>query len=158
MPDDVKWLDDDQLRDWKRVVGLLVLLPAELDSQMQRQAGLTQFEYTVLAALSDAPGRTMRISTLAQLAQGSLSRLSHLIKRLETRGWVHRTPDPADGRYTNATLTDAGRQLMVTIAPGHVDLVRRLVIDALTPAQLRKLGEISERIISNINPGENCPG
>ena len=94
----------------------------------------------------------MRISTLAGFAQGSLSRLSHLIKRLEGRGWVRREPDPADGRYTNAILTAEGLATIVEIAPGHVADVRRLVIDALTPAQLHRLGETSDRILRNLGP------
>jgi DNA-binding MarR family transcriptional regulator len=97
----------------------------------------------------------MRISTLAQYARGSLSRLSHLIKRLEQRGWVRRELDPADGRYTNAILTAEGYAKVVATAPGQVDLVRRLVVDALTPAQLRQLGEISARITDRIRT--ECP-
>jgi DNA-binding MarR family transcriptional regulator len=154
--DEVNWLDEQQLRSWMRFAALLVVLPGELDSEMQRRAGITQFEYTVLAGLSEAPGRTLRISSLARFAQGSLSRISHLIKRLEKRGWIRRELDPADGRYTNAILTEAGWQKVVATAPGHVELVRHLVIDALTPAQLRQLGEISDRLLHKITPGE-CP-
>ncbi len=154
----MKWLDEDQLNAWMGFAGLLTALPAELDSQMQRQAGITQFEYLVMAALSEATDRTLRMSVISRFAHGSLSRLSHLIKRLEKRGWVHRELDPADGRYTNAILTDAGYAKVVATAPGHVRLVRRLVIDALTPAQLHRLGDTSRRILDTINPGEQCPG
>jgi DNA-binding MarR family transcriptional regulator len=145
--DEVTWLDETQLQAWRRFAALLVVLPGELDGEMQRKAGMTQFEYGVLAALSEAPERSMRISTLARFAQGSLSRISHLIKRLEARGWVRREPDRADGRYTNAILTDAGHAKVVATAPGHVEDVRRLVVDVLTPAQLSRLGEISDRIL-----------
>ena len=147
MSDEVTWLDEKQLQSWMRFAALLVVLPGELDGEMQRKAGMTQFEYAVLAGLSEAPQRTMRISALAHFAQGSLSRISHLIKRLEARGWVRRELDRADGRYTNAILTDAGHAKVVATAPGHVDDVRRLVVDVLTPAQLRQLGEISDRIL-----------
>ena len=153
--DEPNWLDEPQLAAWMRFVGLLVVLPAELDVEMQRLGDLTQFEYGVLAGLSEQPDRTMRISTLAAYARGSLSRLSHLIKRLERRGWVRRELDPADGRYTNAILTDAGYAKVVATAPGQVELVRRLVVDALTPAQLRQLGEISARITDRIRA--ECP-
>ncbi|RSM73266.1 MarR family transcriptional regulator [Actinoplanes sp. ATCC 53533] len=139
-----------------RFAALLVVLPGELDGEMQRTAGITQFEYTVLAGLSEAPGRTLRISSLARFSQGSLSRMSHLIKRLEKRGWIRRELDPADGRYTNAILTDEGWAKVVATAPGHVETVRRLVVDALTPAQLRHLGDISNRIVQGIDPGD-CP-
>lgn len=155
MGDPPNWLDEKQLDAWLRFAGVLVMLPAELDTEMQHRAGITQFEYAVLAGLSESPGRTMRISSLAQYARGSLSRLSHLIKRLEQRGWVRRELDPADGRYTNAILTDAGYAKVVATAPGQLEVVRRLVVDALTPAQLRQLGEISARLIENVNP--DCP-
>jgi DNA-binding MarR family transcriptional regulator len=153
------WLDDEQLEAWLRFAGVLTMLPAELDSEMQRLAGITQFEYAVLAGLSESPGRTLRISKLAEFARGSLSRLSHLIKRLEGRGWIRRELDPEDGRYTNAILTDEGYAKVVATAPGQVEVVRRLVVDALTPAQLRQLGEISGRILDRLNPGGDCkPG
>ena len=153
----MNWLDEQQLRSWMRFAALLVVLPGELDGEMQRTAGITQFEYTVLAGLSEAPDRTLRISSLARFSQGSLSRMSHLIKRLEKRGWIRRELDPADGRYTNAILTDEGWAKVVATAPGHVETVRRLVVDALTPAQLRQLGDISTRIMLGIEAGGGCP-
>jgi DNA-binding MarR family transcriptional regulator len=151
-----RWLDDEQRDAWMHFVGVLIQLPAELDAQMQRQADVTQFEYTVMAALSEAPERTLRISTLAQLARGSLSRLSHLIKRLEQRGWVRRETCAADGRYTNAILTDAGYAKVALTAPGHVETVRDLVVDALTATQLRQLREISARILHRIDTDGGC--
>lgn len=157
MDDEVNWLDEQQLRSWMRFAALLVVLPGELDGEMQRTAGITQFEYTVMAGLSEAPGRTLRISSLARFSQGSLSRMSHLLKRLEKRGWIRRELDRADGRYTNAILTDEGWAKVVATAPGHVETVRRLVVDALTPAQLRQLGDISNRLLRGIDPGD-CPG
>jgi DNA-binding MarR family transcriptional regulator len=154
----VTWLDEQQLRSWMRFHALLVVLPSELDSDMQRRAGITQFEYTVMAGLSEAPDRTLRISSLARFTQGSLSRMSHLIKRLEQRGWVRRELDPDDGRYTNAILTDAGWEKVVATAPGHAETVRRLVVDALTPAQLRQLGDLSDRLLRGMDPEGDCPG
>ena len=147
----MEWLDDKQLKQWMSFSALLIVLPGELDSEMQRLAGMTQFEYTVMAGLSESPERTMRISTLAQLSRGSISRMSHLIKRLEKRGWVRREPDPGDGRYTNAILTEQGYAKVVETAPGQLELVRRLVVDALTPAQLSRLGEISGRLLGGIS-------
>jgi DNA-binding MarR family transcriptional regulator len=150
------WLDEKQLDAWLRFSRVLIQLPAELDGEMQRLAGLTNFEYNVLAGLSESPNRTMRISTLADYARGSLSRLSHLIKRLEARGWVRRELDPQDGRYTNAILTDEGYAKVVATAPGHVELVRRLVVDALSPAQLRQLGDLSARLMTRLDPDGDC--
>lgn len=150
------WLDDAQLAAWMRFGGLLVMLPAELDSEMQRRAGLTQFEYGVLANLSESPERTRRISELAAITNGSLSRMSHLLKRLEGQGWIRREPDPENGRYTNAILTEAGWAKVVATAPEQLELVRRLVVDALTPAQLRQLGEISARLLARLHPDGSC--
>jgi DNA-binding MarR family transcriptional regulator len=101
--------------------------------------------------LSERPERTMRMSSLAEVTNASLSRLSHLVKRLEGRGLVRREPDPADGRFTNAILTDKGFRTLAEAAPGHVAHVRSLVIDALTPEQLRRLGRDAERITARID-------
>jgi DNA-binding MarR family transcriptional regulator len=105
------------------------------------------FDYLVLSALSMAEGRTLRMSELAQLANGSLSRLSNVASRLERRGWLRRYPDPADGRYTNATLTEEGWDLVVRAAPGHVAAVRHFVTGPLTATQARALRAASERIL-----------
>src|ERR1700755_1644890 len=102
------WLSDDERDAWIRLVGVFIKLPAALDAQLQRDAGISHFEYMVLSRLSEASGQTLRMSDLAVLANGSLSRLSHVVTRLERRGWVRREACPGDGRYTNAVLTDEG--------------------------------------------------
>src|SRR5689334_16668228 len=103
-----RWLDEDQQQAWTCLVGIMLRLPAALDAQLQRDAGISTFEYQVMSRLSMAPEHTMRMSRLAARTEGSLSRLSQVVARLEKRGWVRRTPDPADGRYTLAILTDTG--------------------------------------------------
>jgi DNA-binding MarR family transcriptional regulator len=108
----------------------------------------------VLALLSEAPSRTLRMSQLAMWAGGSLPRLSQVVARLEQRGWVRRTADPADGRYTLAILTAEGQEKLVQAAPGHIQEVRRLVLDPLTKTQCRQLHEISRRIIRVIDPDD----
>src|ERR1700690_3115654 len=108
-------------------------------------------EYQVLAMLSESPRRTMRMSSLAEVTNASLSRLSHLVKRIEDRGLVRREPDPADGRFTNAILTEKGFQTLAEAAPGHVAHVRSLVIDVLSAEQLRRLGRDADRIMSRID-------
>jgi DNA-binding MarR family transcriptional regulator len=94
------------------------------------------------------------MSELATLAEGSLPRLSQVVARLEQRDWVHRTPDPADGRYTLAILTDRGQATVTQAAPRHVQEVRRLVLDPLTKTQTRYLGETSRRIMRAIGPDD----
>jgi DNA-binding MarR family transcriptional regulator len=98
------------------------------------------------------------MSELAEVTNASLSRLSHLIKRLERRNLVRREPDPTDGRYTNAILTPAGFGLLVASAPAHVAEVRELVIDALNPAELHALRTASERILNRIEAGNQASG
>ncbi|WP_319459593.1 MarR family winged helix-turn-helix transcriptional regulator [Micromonospora sp. RTP1Z1] len=154
--DQPRWLSQAERAAWMPLAGLMIKLPAALDAQMQRDAGISHFEYMVLAGLSEATGRTLRMSDLAFLANGSLSRLSHVVKRLEQRGWVRRESCPEDGRYTNAVLTDEGYRKVVASAPGHVETVRALVVDALTAPQLRQLREIGTRILSNVDPTDDC--
>ena len=145
------WLDDLEADAWRRLAAVLTVLPSELDTQMQRRADLNQFEYHVLSYLSEAPGRTLRISDLATIVHGSLSRLSHLLKRLEQRGWIRREPAPDDGRYTNAILTDEGYRKVVETAPIQLDVVRQLVLGHLSRAQLRQLREIGDRLLCGVD-------
>jgi DNA-binding MarR family transcriptional regulator len=151
-PQEPRWLDAEEQQAWRALASALVRLPAALDAQLRRDAGISHFEYQALALLSEAPGRTLRMSALATLAGGSLPRLSQVVARLEQRGWVRRTPDPADGRYTLATLTGQGQAKVTQAAPGHAKEVRRLVLDPLTKTQSRQLRKISRRIIRAIDP------
>src|SRR5580704_8147716 len=147
----VKWLTAGELDAWLSLVRLLTWLPWSIDQQLQRDADLSMVEYQVLAMLSESPQRTMRMSSLADVTNASLSRLSHLVKRLEGRGLVCREPDPADGRFTNAILTADGLRTLTEAAPAHVAHVRSLVIDVLSPEQLRRLGRDADRIMSRID-------
>jgi DNA-binding MarR family transcriptional regulator len=147
----VKWLTTAELDSWLSVVRLMTWLPWSVDQQLRRDSNLGMVEYQVMARLSLSPEQTMRMSALADLANSSLSRLSHLVKRLEERGFVRREPDPADGRFTNAILTEQGYQTLAEAAPGHVAHVRSLVIDVLSPEQLRRMGLAADRIMSRID-------
>ena len=145
------WLDRSEMEAWLPLAGLIIRLPAALDAQLQRDANMSHFEFAVLARLSEAPERTLRMSTLAAFAHGSLTRLSHVTKRLESKGWVYREPCPEDGRYTNAVLTDEGFAKLAEAAPGHVEIVRSLVIDALSDEQLRQVAEVARVILDRID-------
>lgn len=149
-----RWLDDEEHQTWLALVGMLARLPAGLDAQLRRDARISHFEYQVLSGLSMAPERTLRMSVLAAFAEGSLSRLSQVVGRLEDRGWVRRRPDPADGRFTLAILTDLGWDKVAATAPGHVAEVRRLVFDPLTRAQQRQLRDIGRRIVRAVDPAD----
>jgi DNA-binding MarR family transcriptional regulator len=154
-PQEPRWLDDDESQAWLALASTLIRLPSALDEQLRRDAGISHFEYQVLARLSQVPDRTLRMSVLAVQTEGSLPRLSQVVARLEQRGWVRRTPDPEDGRYTLAILTDEGRTKVDQAAPGHVEEVRRLVFDPLTKTQTRQLREIGRRITHAIDPDQH---
>ncbi len=145
-PNGAAELTGDDLETWSALATVLEWLPTALDQQLQRDAGVTHFEYGLLYALSAAPERTLRMSVLAGYANSSLSRLSRAASRLEKKHWLERTPDPADGRYTLAILTDLGQRTVVEATPGHASTVHRLVLDQLTKAQTVQLREISRRI------------
>jgi DNA-binding MarR family transcriptional regulator len=151
---DARWLSEDQQETWLTMAGLIMRLPAALDAQLQRDAGISHFEYLVLSQLSMSPERTRRMSDLAARASSSLPRLSQVVSRLEKRGWVERRADPTDGRYTLATLTEPGWKKIVEIAPGHVEEVRRLVFDSLTMTQQRQLRDIGRRVMRAIDPDD----
>jgi DNA-binding MarR family transcriptional regulator len=146
-----RWLDDEQQDAWRAFAEATVKLRWALECQLQKDARLSFIEYHALARLSENPSHTMRMSELAEVANASLSRLSHLITRLERRNLVRREPDPSDGRYTNAILTPTGWELLVASAPAHVAKVRELVIDAMSPDELRHLHTASERIIERVD-------
>jgi DNA-binding MarR family transcriptional regulator len=150
----VKWLTAAEVDSWLSVVRMMTWLPWSIDQQLRRDSNLAMVEYQVLARLSNSPQRTLRMSLLADLVNSSLSRLSHLVKRLEERGLVRREPDPTDGRFTNAILTDEGFRTLAEAAPGHVAHVRSLVVDVLSPEQLRRLGLTADRIMSRIDTSE----
>ncbi len=143
---DVQWLNTEETEAWKALVDLAVRLPATLDSQLQRACGLSFYEYMVLAMLSEQEDWTLGMSTLAQLTSGSLSRLSHVIKRLEGAGYVSRTRGETDKRQTNAKLTQAGWEKIVTSAPTHVNQVREIVFEPLNCDQVKQLFTIVNAI------------
>ena len=152
MDEDTVWLTDEQEEAWRSLMAAIMLLPGVLDAQLQRDAGLTHAGYAVLSALSEAPDRAIRMSRLAHMASLSMSRLSHLVDRLEKPGWVERRPVPGDGRSTMAVLTDAGMEKVVETAPGHVATVRTVIFDDLSPAQTRQMKKIFDRITPKIDP------
>jgi DNA-binding MarR family transcriptional regulator len=147
-----RWLTKGELATWVRLVAVLELLPNVLDSQLRRDAGLTNFDYYVLAMLSEADDRTLRMTALAAQTNAALPRLSHVVRRLEERGLVERMPCPEDKRATNARLTDDGMSKVQEAAPGHVANVREHVIDALSPEQVEQLGEIADALLTRLDP------
>jgi len=144
---DDRWLTPAQMSAWKKLIAVVELLPGTLESQLRRDADLSHFEYFTMAMLSEAPERTLRMTALASLTNSTLARLSHVVSRLESRGFVRRQPCAQDRRATNAVLTSNGWAKVVATAPGHVATVRQGVIDSLTTADVADLDRTMGRIL-----------
>jgi DNA-binding MarR family transcriptional regulator len=149
---ETQWLNEDEMTAWVRLAGVMELLPGALDSHMRREADLTQFEYYVLAMLSESSERTLRMTELAARTNSTLPRLSHVVRRLADRGLVDRVPCPGDGRATNVRLTDDGWTKIEMAAPGHVAHVRSVVFDVLTPEQVEQLATITGALLTRLDP------
>lgn len=143
-----RWLSDDEQKVWRTYLLANQLLWASLDRQLQRDAGMPHAYYIILAMLSEAPNRQLTMSQLAKVVSSSPSRLSHAVAKLEQAGWVRRRRHETDGRTTLASLTDDGFAVLAEAAPGHVDEVRGILFDPLTPEQVAQLGEIVSAIVT----------
>ena len=146
-----RWLDDAQQSAWRKLIQVVELLPGALDSQLRRDADLSHFDYFTLAMLSEAPDRTLRMTALAEITNSTLPRLSHVVSRLEERGYVERVRSDEDRRATNAALTEAGLQKVVESAPGHVEAVRGIVFADLDAADVADLDRIMAKILSGLD-------
>ena len=142
-----RWLDAEERHAWMGLLASTALLDAAMDDQLRRDAGITHTTYSILAGLSEAPQPTLHMHQLALITSHSASRLSHAVTRMESEGWVTRSPCPHNGRAVHATLTRAGRAFVRSIAPGHVQTVRRLVFDRLSAAQVKQLTRISGAVL-----------
>lgn len=147
-----QWLDGRQQRTWRAWLTVAELLPRALDAQLQHDAGISHAAYVVLAMLSEAPDRSRRMSDLARRANQTQSRLSHTVARLEARGWVRREKAAEDGRGQLAVLTDAGWDVVRSVAPGHVAAVRAALFDPLTAEQTAALGEALQAVVERLDP------
>ena len=147
----VRWLDDEEQATWRAFLAATRLLMDRLDRELQTGAGIPHSYYEVLVRLSEAPGRAMRMSDLAERCDSSRSRLSHAVGRLEERGWVRRESVESDRRGAVAALTAAGLSALEAAAPIHVEGVRSHLFDPLTPAQRQALGEISRVLYEHLD-------
>jgi DNA-binding MarR family transcriptional regulator len=145
-----RWLTEEEQRAWRAYLESTKVLFDALDRQLQREADMPHAYFEILVRLSEAEGRSLRMSELADLTLSSRSRLSHAVARLEERGWVERENVATDRRGQLARLTDAGFAVLTQAAPGHVESVRGYVIDVLSTDQLRQLTAIGETIIAKV--------
>ncbi|MFS0734598.1 MarR family winged helix-turn-helix transcriptional regulator [Microbacterium jepli] len=137
---------------WLGLIRVCELLPSELDSQLQRDAGMTHYEFAVLTFLRWAPESSASMSEIAEATSGSLSRLSHVCSRLERRGLIARSPSPEDRRVTTVVLTGEGRRALIRAIPGHIETARRLVVDALSEEDLAHLARITALLVAQLDP------
>jgi DNA-binding MarR family transcriptional regulator len=158
---ETRWLTADEQRAWRAFLTATHTLLGSIEGQLQRESGIPHGYYEILVRLSEAPGRALRMSQLAEASTSSKSRLSHAVARLEERGWVERLECPTDRRGQVAQLTAAGFAALEAAAPAHVEHVRRALFDLLSPEQVTSLTEISEIIIgaadAPVGPGLSCP-
>lgn len=147
-----QWLTPQERQAWLALVFTSTVLPATFDSQLLREGKLSLFSYNVLAMLSEAEGRTLPMSELAARTSSSLSRLSHVVRKLEDRGWVERKPSAMDARVTTACLTDDGMSTIESMAPGHVSTVRALIFDGLDEQDVADLERVGKKIVGRLAP------
>jgi DNA-binding MarR family transcriptional regulator len=155
IPEGTRWLSDAEQRTWRAFLTACQVMFSGIDAQLQHEAGIPHGYYEILVRLSEADGRALRMSQLAEASTSSKSRLSHAVARLEERGWIERTTCPEDGRGQVARLTDQGFAALAAAAPGHVEQVRRSLLDRLSEQQVEQLREISAAIAA---AGEPVPG
>ena len=150
MPPDFepRWLSVAEQTAWRAFLSAVQMLNTEVESQLQRDSGISHADYEILVRLSEQPDRSLRMSELAAHAVFSRSRLSHAVGRMEREGWVQREPSPEDGRGLRAVLTDRGFEVLAAAAPGHVEAVRGVLIDPLSSEQIDQLAAIAQTIIN----------
>jgi DNA-binding MarR family transcriptional regulator len=154
---DVRWLTEAERLAWIDVVGVLIRLPYRLDADLRRTSQLSHFEYLVLSVISEVPEHEVPMTRLAVLANSSPSRLSHVVSRLEGRGWVQRAESVTDGRVKLVRLTELGFEVLRAAAPAHVGTVRELVFDVLSAAEVEQFRVICRRILDRVDSGSEWP-
>jgi DNA-binding MarR family transcriptional regulator len=147
-----RWLDADEQKAWRAWLYGTLLLQDQLDRELTHETGISHAYYEILVQLSEAPGRMLRMSQLAERSLSSRSRLSHAVARLEERGWVRRQVCEDDGRGQLAVLTDEGFAALEAAAPVHVEGVRTHLFDQLTPEQVVALRGIGETLMAHLRP------
>ncbi|MBN9108151.1 MAG: MarR family transcriptional regulator [Pseudonocardia sp.] len=156
--DHTRWLDEDEQKTWRAFLAATRLVFDRVERQMSQESGIPQTYYELLVRLSEAPDRTLRMSTLADTALSSRSRLSHAVARLEETGWVERSACLTDRRGSFARLTDEGMAALEAAAPGHVETVRTAVFDPLTREQQAALRDAAETIVAALADGAHPLG
>ncbi|MET7982473.1 MarR family transcriptional regulator [Streptomyces sp. NPDC005281] len=150
-----RWLSAAEQRAWRSYLSATSLLEDAIDRRLQAEAGMPHLYYSILAKLSEAPDRRLRMTDLAEAQKITRSRLTYAVTRLEKDGTVRREGCPTDKRGHVAVLTDEGMALLERVAPGHVETVRTAIFDHLTPEQVCQLDEICATITRAIQSGDS---
>jgi DNA-binding MarR family transcriptional regulator len=146
-----RWLSEDQQRDWRSWITANLLIRDRLGRDLQEECGLTLADYEIMVRLSEAPGRRLRMSELAQVTLSSRSRLSHQIDRMQKAGYVDREECADDRRGYFAVLTDEGFRTLEQAAPKHVESVRRRLVDVLTPEEFAEFGRLNQKLVDALD-------
>jgi DNA-binding MarR family transcriptional regulator len=144
------WLDADQQRSWRALLMGMTLLVDRLDDDLRRSFGLSMTEYEILVRLSEAPGRRLRMAQLADALAHSRSRVTHTVARLEKADLVRRSATPEDGRGIVCAMTEQGWDLLVRMAPTHVNGVRDHLVDIVSPDDFAALGRVMDRVADHL--------
>ena len=153
--EDVRWLDEREARAWRSLQAVWHRLNAALARELADDTELSYSDYTVLVVLTDQPDGRLRAFELGAELGWEKSRVSHHVSRMVRRGLVSRVRCPSDQRGSFVVVTDRGRTALASAAPGHVDAVRRYVIDRLSPAQLDALAAISATVLDALGEGDD---
>lgn len=156
-PAQPRWLSDTEQQAWRSFLRMQAQLTTRLSRELQADSDLSIADYDVLVHLTDLEGGRRRILELARELDWEKSRMSHHLARMAKRGLIAREECPADGRGAFIAITPEGQAAIEAAAPRHVETVRRLVFDALTPEQVAALGAVSDRILTQLDtPAPSC--
>ena len=145
-----RWLTEDEQRAWRGLLRMTAQLNARMNRQLQDDYGISLADYDVLVVLSEAPQGRQRVFELADGLAWEQSRVSHQLARMQRRGLVARQECPTDARGAFVVLTEAGRAAIERAAPAHVEMVRQLVFDGLSPEQLAALTEVTDGVLDRL--------
>lgn len=152
-----RWLTEDEHQAWRGLLQMTAQVDAALARQLQEDSGLSRADYDVLVPLSEAPDCRLRMFEVSAELCWEQSRLSHHLARMQKRGLVTREDCKADRRGAYVVLTPAGRAAIEGAAPSHVDAVRRLVFEGLTPAQVKALGAVTAHVLAKLQQPPAAP-
>jgi DNA-binding MarR family transcriptional regulator len=153
-----RWLSDAEQQTWRAWLEVMRLLPVKLEDRMHERHDLNFTDYQVLVELSESEENRLRMTELANRTLLSKSRLSHQIGRMEKAGLVERQDCPSDRRGAFAVITERGWDVLRSAAPGHVEDVREMFIDLMSPQEVAVVGQAMGIIAEKLrqSPGIGC--